>query len=102
MALRKEELTFTNCEMALQLELVQVAYAFCPDCDHRICENCEEFSYAGEDVSQFFSEGFDIKSFPPEMWDRVDQCCSCGSQNHVIEWLRKVWHPVAYRNLSMK
>jgi hypothetical protein len=98
MPLPKEELKLISSEVELQLATVQMLFAYCPNCNHRNCENCNQLSFKGADISRFFPEGFDIKFFPPEMWEKVDQCCSCGLQNHVIEWLRKDWHPVAYEH----
>jgi hypothetical protein len=95
MTLMKEEEVFVKYEAIARLAQSAVIYGSCPGCNHKFCVNCE-YCYECDDASRLLPEGFNISLFPPEMRDKTIQCCTCLSEQHLIDWLRRKYHPVLY------
>jgi hypothetical protein len=99
MTLIKQEEFLLNYETIVRLAKVVGMWGLCPGCNHRFCAHCEYF-YECDDALRLLPEDFNISLFPPEMWDKTLQCCTCGSERHLIEWLRKDSYPVLYEHAN--
>ena len=74
-------------------------FALCPDCHKHKCSACvsgpsglteveqiERFHFPMTDDDSG-DDDLDNGYLPRKLWDIAIQCCSCGSRNHIIDWL---------------
>ena len=76
-------------------------FAFCPTCNKQKCSACVSGPSGLTEVEQF--ERFHItiddledEYMPRKLWDIEIQCCSCGSRQHILDWVSEAIQPEIY------
>jgi hypothetical protein len=82
-------------------------FALCNNCLREKCVSCVSrpsgLTY-DEQLERFYfsltddpKEGDPVdKYIPRKLWDIEIQCCSCGSRQHITDWLREALWPDGY------
>jgi hypothetical protein len=76
-------------------------FAFCPTCNKQKCSACVSGPSGLTEVEQF--ERFHItiddledEYMPRKLWNIEIQCCSCGSRQHILDWVSEAIQPEIY------
>jgi hypothetical protein len=78
-------------------------FAFCPNCYKQKCSACVSGPSGLTEVEQikrFYIPmeigDSEVEYIPSKLWDIEIQCCSCGSRQHIVDWLEEAIQPEIY------